>query len=506
VPVRRRVRSSILTVTFVLLTALIAGLAPGAEAAPAKPKAPTRLHLATNGYGKFEVAWKAPKKATRYRVTAATDKAMKHVVYRSAYGTARTRWVYGAKIKEGAKYYVRVQAYNSTGAGGKSKVLPVRPKVYPAKKPENLTARPVSSTSLALSWRKARYATAYTVKFMRTATAAPSWTKVLPSSARSLTVTGIDLRRLGLPRSFFVKVTADRKKKTFRDSETLPVGLPFPTPASAHTLTPVTMSVGSYNVLLYTAKTPGFSSWSSRANALAAQIRSMNVDVLGVQEATWAVVNGARPVQQLARASGMTLAQAPNSPTPCSVHSVHILYDSSVFRLTECGSTQLDARRMYTWAVLKSTATGGSVFVVNTHLATVAAGEPDALQIPEAKAIATGIRAHNTHGYPVVLTGDLNSFYGKAATTPMGILVGAPVVGGEGLVGADLVARTLSNAKWATTHKYKPTKPNGVHIDHILTSDAVVVKSFKVDAAAGREHSAPSDHWPVQATLLAYPS
>jgi len=365
--------------------------------------------------------------------------------------------------------------------------------------PKAVTARATSPTSIKVHWTASPGATRYTIRISRTRTGRAVLTKRVPKGHTALRINKLSRAKLKLPRSFFVTVRAYRGKKVARNSRAVAVTLPYPQPAATAAMT---LTVGSYNVMKSTKKDRQGRDWAHRVGLLAANIRAMHADIVGVQEATWDLQPGPgikSPVKALAKGAGLAVAMNPKAPaTPCNLHSQHILYRPSAFKLTSCGTKQLHGgsdARFVTWAVLRNH-NGSSVFAVNTHLSTGSSHAADKLRATEAKIVIRTIAATNRKHLPVILTGDMNSFYGRATTTPLSLY------SSHGLVGADLTARRVSHINSYSAHGFAATKPYGLRIDHILGSADVAALSFAVDVSNYR--TAPSDHFPIQARLAIY--
>ncbi|NLF05169.1 MAG: hypothetical protein GX593_09260, partial [Actinomycetales bacterium] len=309
---RTGARRALVTLSFTLVALLGVGtLSPAQAAVPAavaptrlaaakKPPAPRTVKVAKNSYGKFRLKWSKAKRAKGYRVIVARDKKMKKVVLRTKYTTKRSQWVHGKKIKEGVRYYVQVQSHASKRVKGKkSKPKAVRPLTKPVKKPEKLEVRATGLTSVRVTWKPAKYATGYTVKLRATKNGAPFWSKrVVGKSKKALNVKNINTKRYG--NTFFVTVTADRKKRTFRDSET-PIASTLAPYTSGRTVASG-IKVASYNVQGHQTKT----AWDARGDRIASIIAGR--DIVGIQELTYGRTWGTqtRPIQDLADRTGLT--------------------------------------------------------------------------------------------------------------------------------------------------------------------------------------------------------
>ncbi|WP_138067661.1 fibronectin type III domain-containing protein [Cellulomonas rhizosphaerae] len=454
-----------------------------------RPAGPTGVRLATNSVGKFEVAWKrVAKHATSYQVVVATDKALKHVVFRTGLTTKTHKWVLSSKIKEHQRYYFAVRAFNTKSTPGRlSTVRSVRPHAHQAKTPANVTVRPASSSSVQVSWSKADWATGYTVSVSRTKGGTAFW---------SQRVAGTSLTVPGMPRGVsYVTVTSDRLKATFAPAKPVPASPREPTPAGTKMFS---TTIGSYNVLKDSAERPFY----KRVPAIVTLMRSM--DVAGVQEVTYGAVSkhdgGSstyRPVELLAAKSGLKLGTYdPRTKVRCSANSVHVLYDDAKFDLVACGSAKyaVGESRYWAWDRLADSATGQQLVVVSTHLTNGKTVADDRTRAAQGAQLAGWLATLGD--VPVVVTGDLNSYYGVTADTPMARILSA------GYYPADLTAPSIVGGQYASTHAWQPTRTTAARIDHVLTSRAVVASRFGVERV--KESTAPSDHHPVWATVSVY--
>ena len=452
-----------------------------------KALAPKTVKVLQTGYGKFRLKWSKGKRAKGYRVIVARDKQMKQVVHRTPYSVKRTRWVGGGKIEEGARYFFQVRSFAKKGTPGKkSKVKAVRTETRKPKKPMDISVKGRSTTSALVRWKPARQATGYTVKVRPTKYGTPVWQRrVAGADASSMLVEGID--RLGLGHTFFVTVTADRLEQKFRDSDTIIGATAAPYTQGKTILS--NLKVGSYNVL-----TPSSAAdWKSRRDGLVKLVKDR--DILGVQELPsrndWP--------RDLAQRSG--LLHPADVQRDCGSASVHILF-SSDFTLTECGleilapgasraKTTDKGQRRAVWAVLRHRS-GPSVLVVNTHLSNGRTAADERLRVTQAKDLRRIVEQLNaTRGLPLIVMGDLNSFYGHMEHQPLDVLED------WGLLGTDLFADKVINGQYGSTNTGGTTSTRGFRLDHIFTSRDVHIAEFEVRYKA----KSPSDHHPVVATL-----
>lgn len=477
----------------VALLALSLVASPSAEAAGA-PAAPTGFKVLARNHTNAEVAWKRVAHATSYSVVAATDKTMKHVAFRSKTG-ATYRWISGKKITDGRTYYVQVQAFQGSRAGRKSAVHRVALKAHQVLRPTNVMARPQSTTSMKVSWTKGLYATGYTVKFAARVNSTPVAVKSVGNVA-STVVTGINLAKLRLPRTFFVTVTATRYRKTFRDSLPIPAALPVAAahPTAAGGNTAFTLNVGSYNMRKATLSAPSYPTWSKRAPALGRTVAAMHADVVGLQEANWE--RGGGPVGQVARAAGMQVAMHPGTSSPCGLDGINLIYNPARLQLSDCGGNQLinaTSDCCVTWGLF--TKSGGSrVIVADTHLEVGRTASAIKTRVTETSKLVSEInQLEARYSAPAVIVGDLNTNYNQTQTTPMAVLSNGRYLG------ADLLAASVRNYGAHSAHNFASYLPNAIRIDHIFISPGITTQSFAVDVSNPR--TAPSDHFPIQAAL-----
>ncbi|WP_158615087.1 fibronectin type III domain-containing protein [Cellulomonas sp. PhB150] len=444
-----------------------------------RPAAPTGVHLTGVGVAKFKVAWSKAKRATLYQVVVYSDKAKKHVVLRTALSSRTGRLVDSSTIKEGARYYYAVRAFNTRSTPGPfSKLYSVKTQAHQVKRATNIVVRPQTTSSLAVSWTKGALATGYTVSVSRTRDGAAFISK--RTTGTSTTVTGV-------PRGvFFVSVTADRLRTTFAPARAVTAAPREPVPAGSHS----SMKVGSYNVLRDSAERPFY----KRVTAMAHLISDL--DVVGVQEATYGKVSKYdgtstqyRPVELLARSSGLRLG------TGCSTHSEHVLYDDAKFDLVSCGefTYTVGDDRYVAWDRLRDT-TGRQVVVVSTHLTNGKTASDAAKRLKQGTQLAAWLKTLGS--VPVVVAGDFNAWYGDGSSTPMEQVLK------NVYYPSDLAAPSIVNGQYASFHAWLPTGVRATRIDHILTSSKVVPRSFAVRRTT--EKTAPSDHHPIWAVVDVY--
>lgn len=446
------------------------------------------VHVGQVGTGGFSLSWERPSDASSYRVVASahadlSQPFLDRVVWQTSAHVAAPR--------DGARYYVSVLPLRGSHASAPtttSVALPVKA-VGRVRAP---AAQPRSDGTFDVRWPRVANATGYTVSLAASQHGRAVWTSK-PTAATSLrTPAGVARSLRGI---VWVRVTADRFGRVPRTSGSVATARV----QGAVTGRPrLTLKVASYNLLGPQYRVHG-ESWRARFAAEGRALRGF--DVAGLQEAPRSY-HGGSPQQVVARHAGLTIARHPSTHRACAGGSTPILYRASRFQLTACGSTRIshtrrDQPRYVTWAVLRDKTTHRSVLVADTHLTAHLEGAGSraaaAERLRQARRVAAVIRRHNPHHLPVVLVGDLNSYLGSAATTPVGVLARA------GLADGELTADRLVGTRWNSYHGFRATKARGHHLDHVLTSSGTRVVSLEVRRT--NERHAPSDHHRVSAVV-----
>lgn len=136
-------------------------------------------------------------------------------------------------------------------------------------------------------------------------------------------------------------------------------------------------------------------------------------------------------------------------------------------------------------AAFRDRATGGALFVVNTHLDPFSPRS----RVRSAAAVRSLVDAQDL---PAVVTGDMNAVPGSGTHR-------AFLEGGR-LVDAWTVAERRATPAWGTNPGYRSPSTRGRRIDWVLTTRDVVVTDAAVGGAPVRG-ARPSDHLPVQVRI-----
>jgi endonuclease/exonuclease/phosphatase family metal-dependent hydrolase len=473
----------------------VAGPAGDGLAPAAKVPAPGRVKI-HNNYGKFKVSWTKPAGGIYFRLVVAADKPMKKVLYRSKVTKQTSAWTKSAKIVEGGKYWVQVQSFGKGHkAGKKSKPKSVTTK---SKAPGHLDAvrtQALSDSVLRVAWSgSATRATGYRVELSHSLGAAPSYTHLVKNGqARGVDVGGLGGAGFAPGTEFFVTAVPTRYFNRDGGSRTTAAGLPYPTPPGAPAFS---ATVASYNVYYSASSDAAGRTWAGRVPALAGRLAG--VDIVGIQEAASKGLATSVAGPDLAEATGLARASV-NGGQPCSENrSIDILLNPARFTVETCAIDPLPAgdNRWLLTVQARERESGASFIVATTHLFDGKAAADDQPRRVQAGAIVELLAARNPQGLPLILTGDLNSAEATAAGAAPSIIAAA------GYVGADLVARTLVNAQYNTSHGWAKAHQVSEHIDHIMTNAKVVANSFGVHY--GDPSAEPSDHFAISANLSVY--
>jgi len=446
------------------------------------------VHVGDVGTGGFSVSWAAPSDASSYRVVASShadlsEPFLDDVVWRTSTRVAAPR--------DGARYYVSVLPLRGTLESAPTTAtvaLPVKP-VGAVRAP---VAKPRSDGAFDVRWPKVANATGYTVSLAASRTGRAVWTSQATTATAMRTPPGVARSLRGI---VWVRVTANRLGRVTRTSGSIPTARVEGAVTGAPRMT---LKVATYNLLGPKYAAHG-ESWKKRFAAEGRALRGF--DVAGVQEAPPSF-DGGSPQKVVARHAGLAIARHPKTHRDCAAGNTPILYRASRFQLVGCGSTRVshtrrDQPRWVTWAVLRDKKTHRSVLFADTHLTAHLEGAgtraADAERLRQARRVAAVLRKHNPHHLPVVLVGDLNSYLGSSATTPVSVLAKA------GLADGELTASRLVGTQWNSFHGFHATKERGHHLDHVLTSAGTRVVSLQVRRTD--ERRAPSDHHRVSAVI-----
>lgn len=283
---------------------------------------------------------------------------------------------------------------------------------------------------------------------------------------------------------------------------------PWSEPERRKTSRSAPLRVGTFNVLKSSN-----GGWAARRLAVAETIRSQEIDVVGLQEATPATVaGGLRQYADVVRALGPDWALTEDSTG--ATGEARTVYNRKRVELINHGyqeipgSTRFGVMRYITWAIFEQKNTGKEFVFLNTHFITSKARSRFG---PRAAAAGQMVRLANSVSQgklPVIIAGDFNSAGLRngsngvyRAFTGGGYI--DPLVR-SGRLGA---AKNLVNADLKTVNKgaRQPRRDaSAPMIDHIFVSPMRVAEwetVAKLDASGRYIGTIPSDHNMIRLTV-----
>lgn len=247
----------------------------------------------------------------------------------------------------------------------------------------------------------------------------------------------------------------------------------------------------TYN-LRYATDADGDNSWSKRKDALIALIKSHDPDILGIQEGLASQVDELRQAMRTHAVVGVGRDDGLRKGEYSA-----IFYRRERLGLREGGTRWISATpdkagsmgpgtslpRIFSWGDF-FLAEGGRVLVLNCHLDHQSA-EARLLGATQMAAFAS-----ERSTLPTLILGDFNSTFGDAPITHLSAKF-TPLKPNEGDLG--------------TFNGFKPDSTKGPMIDFIFASHQWLMESVKIDRTLTPEGRAPSDHFPVIATVRLKP-
>jgi len=353
---------------------------PGQAAAPG-PKI-TTVRPSRNA---LAVRWASVAGATSYQVRWATNAKLKG---------AKTKVVSGSytelrHLASHRGYWIRVRAFLADGSrtsyGRTTRVWTMPRSGYRLLPPAGVTAKPVGSTSLKVTFKPRSHASKYLVKYGTSSSAmiehafSKSTTLILPGLRSSKTYY-FEVRALnskGKPISNYSMLARATTGPANRSSLHYTAGSHDP------------VRVASYNVLAYA--TSGRPSWESRRGYVVSTIAKQAPDVIGIQEVSQGTIRNSTLTQyddlvaRLGNPYRLTNAARYNckvttSRSNCKYRNQgasqanRIIYNANTLVLLAQGSMKLerltskDNERYLAWAKFRQITTGKVFLFATTHL------------------------------------------------------------------------------------------------------------------------------------------
>lgn len=523
-------------------------LAPTQAATYAYP-APAGLRASSATATSITVVWTAVPKAPAYRVKISLKSSMKSA--NSTTTTKPTSTLSG--LLPGKRYYLNVRVVSTSDAklSDKSPVIQVSttggptptptstakaspaPKPTPTTKPTGTTRPPqklrvakANWRSLTVDWADQPGAASYRLQLSRNPSMVDGVESPVPASAAAL-------YGLAHKQKYYARVRGI-------DSAGRALGgwsgiLAVLTPAAPPIPRKPALGIASYNVRCancYTGQNEE-KPWSTRRSAVVSQIISRKPDVLGIQEASQARLNGSKISQfddlgARLRAAGVpyqvTNANRFNCRNPMASsgckpqyqgasQGTRIFYNSATVDLLDQGSKLLPScsgcnNRYTAWALFRQKATGSSFFVANVH--TQFMWKYAKLRAEELKVMMDEVARRNPKHLPTFVMGDFNSTRYQTPTNapydevisrgfvdPLGHTARSPVVSALASVENRARANYNSHNNFIRTVAKFPDWQNGSNIDYILTTPMRVLQwetVLNIDAHDRIVGTIPSDH------------
>lgn len=416
--------------------------------------------------------------------------------------------------------------------------------------PTNIKTNDQTPSSVGLSWTAVPNAPQYRIQYSKNPNMSQAqYARSIANNANA------DIRDLEAGTQYYFKVKVIQTDGT----EVGPYSVAFAAstkekpPALPAIQNP--LKVASFNIrganYASTPQETSFQPWTQRRGAIISNITSNMPDVIGLQEASKALLkDGAGKDMNLSQFEDLhnRLKQA---GAPYEITNGHrnncvdstttykcvyadkgasqdsrIFYNRNTVTLVSQGSVQLplleakSSPRFVAWAIFKQKSTNREFFVANTHLQpeNTPAGY-NARKVQAQKVVET-INAKNPDKLPVFIVGDMNaSKWAEPHNEPYNIYTQAGYidpVGGTAktsLASGYATAEVMKNAEYSTFNGFKrelgktsvvSPRALGSHIDYIFTSKMRVSKweqIVNVDKNGQLQGTIPSDHNMIMATV-----
>ncbi len=378
------------------------------------------------------VRWASVTGATSYQVRWGTNAKLKG---------AKTKVVSGSytelrHLASHRGYWIRVRAILADGSrtsyGRTTRVWTMPRSGYRLLPPAGVTAKPVGSTSLRVTFKPRSHASTYLVKYGTSSSAmiehafSRSTTLILPGlrSSKMSLFEVLALNSKGKPISNYSMLARATTGPAYRSSLHYTAGSHDP------------VRVASYNVLSYA--TSGRPSWESRRGYVVSTIAKQAPDVIGIQEVSQGTMRNSTLTQyddlvaRLGDPYRLTNAARYNckvttSRSNCTYRNQgasqanRIIYNANTLVLLAQGSMRLerltskDNERYLAWAKFRQITTGKVFLFATTHLqsnqgssTTVYNKTYHYLRVRQAKAISAELNRVGG-SLPKMLTGDMNT-------------------------------------------------------------------------------------------------
>lgn len=259
-----------------------------------------------------------------------------------------------------------------------------------------------------------------------------------------------------------------------------------------------TLSVMSFNVRQSHAREDdSFNKWDNRADACLEMLRHSAPDLVGFQEAyfkgQWSFLSDRLSSTYSGYAVGRDDGKEKGEVTGYLYNKKKlVLLDNGTFWQSEtpdlpskCFRDQYNCPRSVSWALFKIKGTNRKFYYLNTHTAVDPYSQTLGFEV-----ILSWLKDHNTKGYPVVLSGDLN----MPPTSKVLDLLRRDMKDARVAAPADKTDNNNTYNAWGNDKK-------AAIIDYIWISESVKCLGYHTDTNEYGGHKLISDHYPISATL-----
>jgi len=253
------------------------------------------------------------------------------------------------------------------------------------------------------------------------------------------------------------------------------------------------LTILTYN-LRYDNPADGLNAWTHRRAWLCEQVRSVNPDLFGIQEGLISQLNYLDSVFSDYRHIGVGRSDGKKKGEFSAIYyntKKFTLLDQGTFWLSptpEKVSVGWDAalERICTYGLFQDVTTGKKFRMFNTHFDHIGieARKNSALLILQK------MKALNTDGFPVILTGDFNA---TPDSEPIKILTAE-------LTDSKVADKSMSMGPGGTFNDFNSSKPAMERIDYIFSGKGLSPKNYYL-LTEMRDGRYASDHFPVVAKL-----
>jgi endonuclease/exonuclease/phosphatase family metal-dependent hydrolase len=499
-----------------MVLATVVGLQPASAATKGVPRG---LHLTARTATSVTVAWKPVRGAVKYRVTLHREGGKPR---RQRMTVTETSATFGG-LKAKTRYVVAVRAARGPRAklGRSSKAITVRTTSGALR----LRIDSVGVMGVRLDWDDQPGAAAYRLRMGPNA-------EMTGTTDMGFVPSYASIRGLPHNRTFFAQVASlDASGRVF--------GTPSPVRKIATAAPPSQpsrpmLTAASFNVRCencYSGQN-GEQPWSVRRAAVVAQIVARKPDVIGIQEASQALIDGSSKSQFEDLRDRLQSAGVPYNVTDMSRYNcadstsasnctpqdqgasqgTKVFYNAGTVELLNSGSKLLPSapgenNRYLAWGIFRQKSTGKKFFFGTVHLQFMASYAE--LRVQEMKVAMDEIAARNP-GLPVIVTGDLNStryqspsngpydeVVNRGLVDPLGHTYKSPMVAEKSTAEQRIKANYNSHNNFLRSVNRFAEWQNGSNLDYILTTPMRVwlwETVLDLDANNRLVGTIPSDH------------